>query len=289
MKTELTQKILQYQETGKNFRECVTHASKIAYYYPQNKYGWELEDCSDFFSEFFPKLKKIIKRFCYNGRPFEVLLIKYIRYNIKTFIRKRKKNIKSTVLLDRNLLWHEPYHTDNYEFEEYCTVSEAGSILLDLNEKGKIKKDTTKKRFLYIVLKNMTRISEKMKKSACRMIDIPESEIDSIMHKLLPKINLRKKRLEHLKGLRNSYLSKIIEIERHNMYIYNIDIRQNNIFKIEKIRKRLRKIIYEISKVNISPTYSEIAEVLDTPKGTIDSGVHNFRNKFYELAEKQCS
>ncbi len=289
MKTELTRKILEYQQTGKNFNDCISHASQIAYFYPQKKFGWDLEECSDFFSEFYPKLKRIIRKFTYCGRPFEVLLYKYIKYSIKTFVNKRRKNNRKSMLIDRNLLWHKPYHLDDHDFEEYCTVSEAGKMVLDLNEKGIIKKETTRKRFLYIILKNMSRIPEKMKKTACRMLAVNEAEIDKIMEKLTPGIIIRKKRLDSLKELRNRHISRILEIERETLNILNEEAKQKNREKIVILKKRLQKIIHEISKVNISPTYSEIAEALDTPKGTVDSGVYTFRQKFLKISEKQCS
>ena len=289
MKTELTKKILLYQQTGKNFSDCISHASQIAYFYPQKKYGWDLENCSDFFSDFFPKLKKIIKNFSYNGRPFEVLLYKYIKYSIKTFINRRNKKIRKSILIERNFLWHKPYHIDDYDFEELYTVSDTGKTVLDLDKKGIIKEETTRKRFLYIILKNMSRIPEKMKKTACRMMNMHESDIDKLMDKLNPNVIKRKKRLEDLKEIRNSVVSRILEAERDHLHIIDEETRTKNQEKIFRLKRRLEKIIYEISKVNISPTYSEIAEVLDTPKGTVDSGVYNFRQKILKISEKQCS
>ena len=289
MITELTKMVLNYQQTGCGYDQCLNEISKIAYKYPKNKYGWNEEDNSEFYSSFLPIIRKIMLRFKYCGKPFEVFLYTYLHYHIKSFAGQRRKARNRDKILTSDLLCKETYYKETYAFEKELCVSSEGARLLHLNKNGVICHNSIRNRFFILVLKNSYSLSEEMKTAACRLLSINKDDLEKILDRLAPSLRKRMKRLHFLQNKRNRLLSYIyfLQCERESEYnsAYGNEIDR----KIMVSQKRLRKIIKEISKVNLCPTHGEIAIALGIPKGSVDSGIYYLKNKMDTIPEKLCS
>ncbi len=278
MSTPLTEAVLYYQKTGEGFDKCLRLAGEIVYTFPCRKYNWDIETCSDFYCFFYPRLKRILKKFRYIEKPFESLLYTYLRYHVKTFYAKKKQNEMKYSLVKSCFSINEPYYKQHYAFEDEIELSAAGKTVLHINEQGKIGKESAKKRFIYLLLKNYLRISENMKDCSCRLLDINTDEMEALMNTLDERIRERRKRFSFLQEKRNRYLSQLFEYEQ-----------KDDKTAVKLMKKRLDRTIRELSRVCIDPTHKEIGELLGVPKGTIDTGIHYLKNSLNKHREKICS
>jgi DNA-directed RNA polymerase specialized sigma24 family protein len=94
------------------------------------------------------------------------------------------------------------------------------------------------------------------------------------------RLQQRNQRLTRLREKRDSTYLKLLFKQTH--YSEETETARKEILEeqIKRLRKRLTDTRYEISRVPCRPTHAEVAELLDIPKGTIDSGLHYFRKKY---------
>ncbi|MBN1647793.1 MAG: hypothetical protein JW874_07160 [Spirochaetales bacterium] len=289
MKTDLTEMVLRYQKERKDYSSCFEKISELVYLYPKRKYRWPNEQCSDFYTFFYPLIERIVNRFSYRNSAFEAYLNTYLRYNLKRFIIRQKKQEKYFDIIDHHLLWHRPYSEFDYVSENELEIDSKAGTILGINKNGVIMSESFRKRYLYLVLKNTGRINSEMKEKSCQMLDMEPEQLDTMMDRLNHGIEKRLKRFNMLSERRNLYVSRIFEYQKR---LLNEDCpteknRLRNQLMI--LKKRLGRTNNEISRVQTSPTYREISEILDVPKGSVDSGIYYLRNRLEGLSEKKCS
>ncbi|MCK5200436.1 MAG: hypothetical protein KAR21_18905, partial [Spirochaetales bacterium] len=53
--------------------------------------------------------------------------------------------------------------------------------------------------------------------------------------------------------------------------------------QIKSLRKKINSMNREISNAIVRPTHKDLADILQIPKGSIDSGIFYIKNSFNEL------
>ncbi len=96
--SDLTHEVLSGRGKTDLRRNLVEKISRIVYAYPKKHLKWNDDDVGDFFCAFYPKIEGLIDRFIYCGKPFEAYLASSIRWQLKTFAKKRRCNARKTRL-----------------------------------------------------------------------------------------------------------------------------------------------------------------------------------------------
>ncbi len=272
----ITEAIIRYQKSGSGYNEITKRISLIIYSYPlRNNYLTEEDQC-EFYLSFYNRIEGLIKNFTFKGIPFEVLLNKTLKWHTKTYMNCRKKE-KQLIAVNNNeaeIKIKDILYNDEDKLNDY-------DHLPDITLKGK----ASRKRLLILVLVNSHIINDKEMKTFSQITGYNLEWLLDLKDILNSRLFERSKRLNRLREKRNntyfnllykqSFLSDELDIEKKVALIKQID----------RLKKRLNDTREEISKVPCCPTHSEIADLLNIPKGTVDSGIHYFRKKHKALIE----
>lgn len=265
----ITEAILRYQETDEGYEKIVERVSLIIYNYPEKIHILSEEDKCDFYLSFYNRIGGLINNFTYKGYPFETLLSQTLKWHSRTYL-SRKKNEKQLMAMEIN--------------EEEVKIR---NLLSGDNEprfiekvKVDIKSNASKKRLLFLVLMDSANISDNEMLAFSEMTGFEYKWLLYLKDNLNEKLFRRSGRLNELREKRNNYFTK--RRYKQIQLSEETDREKREILKdqISRLKKRLDDTRHEISRVPVRPTHSEIAELLNVPKGTVDSGLHYFRKKY---------
>lgn len=273
----ITEAVLRFQEDGKNYRGVFDRISLIIYNYPDKISSLSEEDKCDFFLSFYNRIEGLIRNFSYRGLPFETLLFQTLKWHSKTFMSTKKEEKK---LLAAALHDEEIKIRDLLSFQSDEEQAECRKIIL----KGK----ASRKRLLYLVLMDSPNIRDSELLTFSKLSGYDYEWLLEMKDKLNRKLHERSRRLTELREKRNHYFTKLRFKQLGLADETDKEKREQILKQISKLRKRLDDTRYEISRVPFRPTHGEVAELLNIPKGTVDSGLHYFR-KNYNIAEDDTS
>ncbi len=274
----LKDSVLKYQETGEGLREIIKALSQTIYYYPKNKYGWEEDDCGDFYIFFYPRLIRTLKNFKDQGKPFEWYLNSVLRWQLKSFIVNKRKISKSWVVAAHRDLWETPYDTQSGGSGEIFLDSRIAAAL-GIDSTGKIKRIPDRKRFLFLTLKYVRLLDEQSVDRLAELTGYDRSWLAGIIDELKTRLNPQEERLKKFRNIQNKafYGAKLIEEE----LIFEV-----NEQRIKQLYARLLRIKRTIglargkaAQIPLRSTNRSIGEVLGIPKGTIDTSFYWLKKK----------
>jgi hypothetical protein len=261
------------------------------YDYPKKHFHWDDDDTGDFFCTFYPKIEGLIDRFTYQGKPFEAYLVSSIRWQLKTFAKRRvMQRSEQRATQDESDFWENcvraerTYPDSNIRAsgvdDQSGTYSAEVSRVLRIEPDGKIGDPAWARRFLYLLLRNVAYIDDSLIEHAAKLSGFKPEFIlgcaTELRDRLWKKCNrhkiLREKRNAlHVRILQlNSLMSEETDCERLSGY------RQ----KIESAKARIEKANRCIRSTPLLPTHKDIAEVLRIAKGSVDSGLYYLRKAF---------
>lgn len=265
----ITEAVLRYQESGEGYEKIVERISLIIYNYPERVNVLSEEDKCDFYLSFYSRIEGLIRNFTYKGHPFEALLTQTLKWHARTYLSQRK-NEKQLMAVEIR--------------EEEVKIRDLLSPNTETGQPEKIKIDlrskASKKRLLFLVLMDSPNISDSEMLTFSEMTGYDYQWLLHQKDRLNRLLYERSGRLNDLREKRNNYFSKMqykqVQLSEET------DPEKRELLKeqISRLKKRLDDTRYEISRVPVRPTHSEVAKLLDVPKGTVDSGIHYFRKKY---------
>ncbi len=271
----ITESIIRYQKTGDGFEEIVRRISIIIYNYPQKLHILTEEDQCEFYLSFYNRIEGLIKNFTFKGIPFEKLLNQTLKWHVKTYLAKLKKNRRLVAINEQEaeIRVKELLNEDEIEIE-----NDNPPIVL--------KGAASRKRLLFLVLIDSHNITDSEMKSFSQMTGYDYDWLLHLKDTLNKKLFNRSERLLQLREKRNNIYFKLLY--KQNSYNEEIEYEKKVIInnQIDQLKKRLDAVLLEISKVPSRPTHAEIADLLEIPKGTVDSGLYYFQKKYKSLIDK---
>ncbi len=280
MQKSLTQEIIEFKKTGLGIDDIIERIAIQIYQYPRNKFNIPEDDNSDFFLYFYPKIPKMIYRFQYTGRDFESYLLVSLKYQLKTFLGKKAKQMYKDKLEGYKCFWDIKDNSDITVHEKKVEYTDSIRKILNIDNFGHIKCDITKKRVKYLALKNAHKLDENYIKRIAHLIDENEDTLRNNIINLNLKLNSRNERYERLTKRRNTIVLRIYKLHIDIFKTIDIELKNNLHSSLAIEKERLSNCIYQISKVGLAPKHSEIADVLGVPKGSIDSSIHYLKKSF---------
>ncbi|TFG62413.1 MAG: hypothetical protein E4H36_08045 [Spirochaetales bacterium] len=270
MLTSITEDILRYQETGCGLDQIVEKICLYVYRYPRRTMRWDEDDCSDFFCYFFPKIKNLVNRFKYTGKPFEAYLVVSLKYQFRSFLswKKQKK-------LEQKLSGYEYFLASTMEDAAYA----AEPLLPGYEPPGfNVTSGRGKRRFLFLVLKGYPFITSTMLEKIAVMTGYEAAWLLTRIEALRGCMEVHRQRLEKLGRKRNRYYFNIYKIHEELQLEVRHEKREELYKLLDFNKDRMRRTLGEINRVPKCPTHKEIALVLGIPKGSVDSGLFYLKN-----------
>jgi len=278
--TKLTDMVVTFQEKGTGLQTLIDTIALLVYAYPRKRFQWSEDDSSEFFCYLYPKLKEMIKKYRYSGKPFEAYLFTTIHWQLKTFASKLKKNKMKQELLSSHRLWDVCNNEEVYICEPEFTFSPKVRTLLKINDDNVVENPAMKKRIMYLMLKGADFINQHIITHVSIITGYDPDWLFCCAESLKERMRDRIKRLNLLKNRRNQLVLKIYTL--HSEINGETDkIKKQHLMKeLKKIRSRMERIIGLIRRVPRTPTHKDIAEVAGVPKGSVDSGLYYIKNVF---------
>jgi len=265
----ITESILRFQDTGCGYKEIVNRISLIIYNYPSRVTVLKEEDKCEFYLSCYNRIDGLIKNFSYRGVPFESLLNQTLKWHIKTYLTKMK-NEKKVIAL-------------NIQEEEIKIrdLLSCGSVKDNcISPEIILKNKASRKRLLFLVLMDSPNITDCELK---RFSELTAYEFEWLLYlkdTLNSRLFQRSERLTKLREKRNNTYMKMLYKQTRYSDESDPDHKELLSRQIQRLKKRLDDTRREISRVPCRPTHSEIADLLEVPKGTVDSGLYYFRKKY---------
>lgn len=296
MLTQLTKEVIAYKKTGRGYRNLVRKISLIVYYYPKKKLGWNLDDCSDFFCMFYPKIAILIERYSFNDRPFEAYLSVTINFQLKTFLTKRSRKNKYSLLFSSSTFWStaEPsvayWGTREEEpeiEEEIPTLVPEAKRCFEISEDGTITDFGMQRRLLFLTLTGSMYITMRLIEAVSTVTGYKTEWIVLRIEALKHKMETRYIRIRELQERRSRAYLKVYKLHQELVECYEEKERVRKIRLLRREKYCIRLATYELSKVPTCPTHRDIAEVLDIPKGSVDSGLYYIKHSLSHLLKEE--
>lgn len=293
MITDLTRKILQYQKTGLDGDELLHEIARFIYLYPQKKYGWEEDACSDFFTSFYPRIPSLIQRYRYNGKPFEVFLAATLRFRLRSFAAKRKRAVRYDKLISTRMYWETAERYARKGYVPRDTTKEKVPRLVPkvrpffrADSEGRITDFTSKRRLLFLALCSSMQMSGIHIEAVARAVNSDPTWLFSCTEELKTRLRARRERLLALQSRRNRSLVRLYQLHCEIQTCCEAGQRNFIAGAVRREKDRIALAGNELTRVPLAPTHKDIAEVLCIPKGSVDSAMHYVKHALNELFDE---
>ncbi len=267
--TALSGKVLKYQKTGDGYNDILKEISIIIYRYPQRKYGWGEDDCSEFYLFFYRRIMRIIRNYNDVGRNFEAYLYSSLKWQFRIYSRKR-------LLCDRD--WKYSSLKEFWNTADEPAGAEPEGMLLE-DYPGIIRGKADSRHYILYILKQAVTVCEEDIVKAAAVTGYSYDWLGKKVCEIRSLLFKKEKRLTVLRERRNRAYYKLIllEEELHDSSVSDsIDYCMERIVRLKKTMKDAQTAI---SKIKLSPSNRELADIIKIPKGTIDSSLYSLKKK----------
>ncbi|MBA7606058.1 hypothetical protein ES703_13196 [subsurface metagenome] len=281
--SSLKDKVLQYQKTGQGLEEIIIMLSPGIYSFPRNKIGFQEDDCGEFFIFFYPRLIRMVKNFHDQGKPFEWYLNSILHWQFKSFCAQKLKRERSWGISANQDFWELPDSPGCSENRELEPLDPQMAAVLGIDCCGRIKRNSDRKRFLFWVLKYVRLLDGQDIDRLSGLTGYDRGWLMGIIDELKARLHQREKRLRCLRAKQNKafYRSRIIEEE----LLFEVDREKRAALsaRLERLKQTGHLAQAKVARIPLAPSNRDIGEVLDIPKGTIDTSLYWLKKKLSML------
>jgi len=290
--SELTRDVLNGRRHAGQRRILIEKISRIVYAYPKKHLHWDDDDSADFFCDFYPKIEGLIDRFTYQGKPFEAYLASSVRWQLKTFAKKRvMQHAESRAICDESGFWY--VHDAEAEYRRpdgrACnpTIDEHAddrftevARVLKIEQEGKIGDPAWSRRLLYLLLRNVVYIDDSLIEHCARISGYDPDFILGRAAELKERLAGKQHRYRMLLEKRNTLHIRLLQLGSLLSNETDGERLSNYEKQITSVKARIAKLSADIKSSPLLATHKDIAEVLGTAKGSVDSGLYYLRKAF---------
>jgi hypothetical protein len=131
-------------------------------------------------------------------------------------------------------------------------------------------------------LKNARHLDDSAISWISGLTGIAEDHLLGMVERLRASLYKRELRLHRLYRRQNKIFTKIFLFQRDLLWEVDPAIKSELVFSLCELRKALRSVQRKIRRVRLHPSNREIAELLQIPKGTIDTSLYWLRRQLME-------
>jgi DNA-directed RNA polymerase specialized sigma24 family protein len=285
MMESLNALVAYYQATGLGLAEIVKRLALRIYNYPLGKFQAGEDDCGEFYLFFYPRLLRSISRFRDRGKPFEWYFNSILHWHYKVYCSRKRKDQTRWAAARNVLFWEFP---DAYQsaFAPETFTNLPGTII-PLDRFGGSRESTCRKRILYLALKNAKQMDDSAIGWISELTGIEERRLLAMVENLRANLYKRELRLHTLYRRQNRIFTKIYLLQRDLQWEVDPEIKSGIAVSLCKLRTSLRSVQRRIRRVRLHPSNREIAELLQVPKGTVDTSLYWLRRRLSSAEPRQ--
>ena len=281
----LTHLVLAHQRLGLYRNRLRREINLHIYEYPGKSFSLPEEEWGDFFLSIEKRIDALISGFEYRGFSFLTYLNRTLHWQMYSYRRNSRKGQYHDWILERESIL-------NFQDE---TVSCAEGLCL----KDKIlclssgigltdrRRGVLRSRLFILLLKNIIFLDEQEFLECGELLGYSRAEGARIRIFLMARVQQRMDKRNLLVERRNNCYHKVTYYEK-KLKEDNENSQDSFLCeRIDKFRKRKKRINDQIIRIILLPTNREISLALGAPKGSIDSGLFYLRVYLETLSENR--
>lgn len=312
--SELTQTVMRFKRTGTGFDELEKRVCLLIYDFPKYSPGIDEDTRGEFLLYMLPRLRGIVDRYRPYEVAFEGYLFCCMRWKLKTFLRRRTRaRLHSRIEWDRHvwedvrrerLVERSPGDPDFLSSSPQHTALPANAVPgLQINAAGRVRDRLSlrapgdagasfahetdppgfphlRKRnggLLYFCLKAVCDIREEELPRVAVLCNVSTDWLAHCRYLLNIRCRERRQRLSALRYRQEGLYERLRA--REELLLYEVDPEKKALIRlhIRKLKHSYIRCSHEADHVNLRPSNRDIAELLNIPKGSVDSGVTHAR------------
>ncbi|MFP4180426.1 MAG: hypothetical protein ACLFSA_10270 [Spirochaetaceae bacterium] len=278
-KESLTQAVLKYQRTGEGGKETIDTIALRVYRIAHLKEDWDADDAGDFFCYFFPKIPKLVEQYRDTGSSFEVYLHVHLLWAIKGYAKKLKARRYEETLTTYNTFWE--VHENPVEIPApRADVPERLQSLYKISREGELTSTMWKQRFIFLILREAEYLDHYYIEKIVNATGLNRKWLLNCVVTLKERMKKRKRRLESLRQKRNHWFYRYYLLQLRLSDTYDPEKRQYLFRQLSLSHDRFTRATERVMRMHAHPTNQDISEVLNVPKGSVDSGIYYVLNKY---------
>ena len=266
-----------YQNTGLGLAEIMKCLALRIYNYPLGKRQASEDDCGEFYLFFYPRLIRTLERFQDRGKPFEWYFNSVLHWHYKVYCARKRKEQTRWAVARNVLFWElpEPGSETLLPNPDVC----SGQKVIPLDRFGGSRESTCRKRILLLALKNARQLDDNAVSWISQLTGVKEEHLIGMIERLRANLYKREIRLHKLYRRQNKIFTKIFLLQRDLLWEVDPEIKASLALSLCELRRTLRSVQGKIRRVRLHPSNREIAELLQIPKGTIDTSLYWLRRQ----------
>ncbi|MFO8063449.1 MAG: hypothetical protein ACQETQ_05395 [Spirochaetota bacterium] len=280
--TELTERVLHYQQTGSGYESLRRLVEQWVYYFPITRPGFNEEDCADFFLLVRCKLPSLLSRYTHGDRSFEAYLAKTLRWQLRSYARRRCKSRRMRQLARSPEVWAGLIGVaESPQYEP--PAPEPLTYKLTASRLNQSSQATGSKRIVILTMKAALFVTDEQLDEVARLSGESFKRLRRCRDELAELVGRREQRRHMLRERRNSAFFRMLLAEEELTSATNEQKRVSLREELERQSQRLKNARFRLARVPMVPTNGEIATALGVPKGSVDSALHYMKRNFSRL------
>ena len=274
-----------YQNTGLGLAEIVKRLSLHIYNYPAGKRQASEDDRGDFYLFFYPRLLRTLSRFQDRGKPFEWYFNSVLHWHYKVYCSRKRKDQTRWAAARNVLFWELP--EAGFAVSANAVSPDRDERIIPIDRFGSSRENTCRRRILFLALKNARHLDDSAISWISELTQIEEEQLVAMVEGLRANLYKRELRLHKLYWRQNKIFTKIILFQWDLLWEVDPEIKADLALSLCELRTKLRSVQRKIRGVRLHPSNREIAELLQIPKGTIDTSLYWLRRQLLESKPRE--
>jgi hypothetical protein len=256
--------------------EGMIFSSILKNYYRYHLFGWNKEQCSDYFSWLYPRLSRAVTMYKDKGASFSNYISTLVRWTAKEY---RSRQIEHSIT--ENAAWSAQagdlwVYNGEPEYGEEPGLNDSPVHTVLCKRDGNTVSNP--RQLLILFLKSYYFISDDFLDRSASSLGIDREKLRFLVNELR---SLRLKRDEEVRELKERIhlqFYRCMAFEKRLLRVHeNTGLFLEIQGKLDRARRRLRAMKKRLQGIKLDATNRQIARVLNVPKGTIDSNLHALR------------
>lgn len=282
---KLTELIINWQARGEDYDKAFGLASQAVLDIVMRIPGWNRDRAADFYLFFYPKLSRLIQNFEYKGLSFHAILRNTVSWQVNSFYRHTRTSRKMEYCLRFNSIIEAESVSDSTQ-APLPEISEKFRSNLGMKKDGIICNSALNKRIIILTLKNANHISDAYISKIAGITGCSIEWLEACIDELRLISEARRERYEKYCRRINKAYMEICQVHRELGICESSRERLGLLEKLSKLKIRMQTARENLNSVAMTPTNREIADVMQMPKGSIDSGLYHLRRHLRTLTEQ---
>ena len=276
-----------YQNTGLGLGEIVNRLALRIYNYPLGKRQASEDDCGEFYLYFYPRLIRTLGRFQDRGKPFEWYFNSVLRWHYKVYCSRKRKDQIRWAVAKSVLFWELPESGSALPAPGLSVA--PGETVIPFDRFGCSRENTCRKRVLLLALKNVRHLDDCAIRWISGFAGVEEDHLVALVERLRANLYKQELRLHKLYQRQNKIFMRIFLFQRDLLWEGDPEVKAKLALSLCELRRVLRSVQRKIRRVRLHPSNREIAELLQIPKGTIDTSLYWLRRQLSEKAPQDTT